>query len=311
MVQALHLFFGIGAVVSPLIAAPFLSYEIPSTTTPCTFNDTNLNAAVEYEITMSKSQVQTPLTIMSACAITCMLCLVSSQKLFSNRAAQYMVLESEQNPAAVSQGDALSKLHGSSSTVKAIVIAMLLTLFFLTQGIENTCNTYLLTFLVNSDLKITQKTAAHINSAFGGSYAIGSIIAVPIAMVLAPSAYIFVLMSMLLLSSVIFAVFLHSNLQFISIAAILLGAGCSALFGNLIALTLQLVNVTNVIGALIVVSSMASSGLYPVIVGGMIEKEPIVLIYQNAVSTVLAIAIAAGLLIYVKIVSKKLPKDKK
>lgn len=266
-------------------------------------NTTELELAETRVKITTASQVNIPLLCMSVNAIMCVICLLLSLKVTNNSKRK-----SDGDLESVDSTNSSSpllrrspyKLSGASRIVTSTAIFIMMALFFLTQGIENTCHTYLMTFLISTQLQITQTTGALINSAFGASYAIGSLIGVPIALILEPSAYIFVLMSLILLSSILFALFLDSSISMIWLASVLLGAGLSALFGNLISLTSQLVEFTNTIGAFVILSSVASSGLYPVMVGGIIDQEPIALIYQNAVSALLAMALAAGLLLYVR-----------
>ena len=245
----------------------------------------------------TRSQVHIPLLLMSLVSTICALCLLQSMKSSKTISGQEPETDQESEP---SMSD-----YSRSVSYRLIVIITMSLLFFLTQGIENTSGTYLMTFVINTDLRLDQNTGALINGAFGAAYAGGSACGVLVALFVPPKKFIFILMTLIVGSCVVFELSLNSNLAGMFIGAILLGAGCSALFGNLISLMSQLINVGNSIGALIILASIASSGLYPLMVGGQIEKRPLVLIEQNAISVLVAMGLAVGLLIYVRKCSKQ------
>ncbi|KAI1287798.1 hypothetical protein HDE_09847 [Halotydeus destructor] len=338
--QALQLVWGVGAFISPLLAEPFIASDVPvikagarGQSLPfanysCSSNQIGNTVALETRtgsdefprvlqgdeaITGIKHQsLIWPFVITSAIA-SVVVTLMLLKPLKSENVDDSDNQETKKSEAALEQQSQQSRTPSSveatehlkdGATERIITIFLVSAVVFFAAGTENTNGSYFMVFLLSTDLHLSKSRALQINSTYNGTYALFRAIGVLLVIYVKPATIIFANIAILLVSTSIYWVY-HDTWELgVWVATILMAVGFSTMYGNIVSVTSQLITVTNLVGAIITLASFSSSAIYPIIIGGEVEREPLVLILENFISIIAVLVLFCSLLIYVKLHSK-------
>ncbi len=243
--HSIHFSFAMGAFLAPLVAIPFLSTPGDS---------------------LSKITILYPI-------IGALSCLVAFGYLaFAINERNISKNNKEDNKNKSGPDQVLNKLQ-------ILFIGLMFVFFFVYVGVEVTYGTYVTTFAVKSDLKLSKPTGAKITATFWGTFATIRFLAIFAAMKLKTIH----IMTASCTSSVIGAVILASagntSQEAIFLATAFLGAGMASIYASGMLWAEQYMTITNRIGAALTVASASGADVFPIVIGQYIEGDPMILMY--------------------------------
>ncbi|KAI1287800.1 hypothetical protein HDE_09845 [Halotydeus destructor] len=334
--QALQLVWGVGAFISPLLAEPFIVSDVPVIKAGArgqallfansSYIKKNLGNTVAIETSTDRGEITTvsrddevikgvkhqslmwPFVITAAIALVVVILMLLKNLRFhdvndsrnqdTSKSTTASEQQSQQSTAPPSAEAKRSLKDGATERIITILIAAVV---FFAAGTENTNGSYFMVFLLSTDLHLSKSRSLQINSTYNGTYALFQAIGVFLVLYVKPVNIIFADLVILLVSTSIYWVY-HDTWELgMWVATILLAVGFSTMYGNMVSVTSQLITVTNLVGAIITIASVLSSAIYPIIIGGEVGKEPLVLILENFISIIAVLVLFCSLLIYVKL----------
>lgn len=174
-------------------------------------------------------------------------------------------------------------------TIWLVAMGSLFLTFFV--GMEQMHLQFLPTFAVNTDLNISPSTAAMMSSAAAFSFTIGRCLSIPLAIKLKPQTILYTNHVLMLLGTIILAIYANSSETMLWVGNIVLGCGFSSVYASIYAFLEQNIRVTNRIGSLFVFAGGLTAALSPSLVGQYIEANPLILVWFNLACCLLCLII--------------------
>lgn len=166
--------------------------------------------------------------------------------------------------------------------------SMFLTFFV---GMEQMHLQFLPTFAVNTELDISPSTAAMIASAAALAFTIGRCLSIPLAIKLKPHTILYANHFLMLLGTIILAIYSNSSETMLWVGNVILGCGFSSVYASIYAFLEQKIRVTNRIGSIFVFAGGLTAAVSPSLVGQYIEANPLILVWFNLVCCLLCLTI--------------------
>jgi fucose permease len=129
-----------------------------------------------------------------------------------------------------------------------------------------------------------------------GAYAVGRFLGIFIIMKIPPLFILSANLGLVLIGNIVLLVWANDNLTMLWTGCIILGAGFSTMFASYAAYMERHLVVTNSVGSCWIVVGSTMAAIYPLIVGGIIERNVVVLTYTNFFS--IAVCTIPLLIIY-------------
>ncbi|CAG7826171.1 unnamed protein product, partial [Allacma fusca] len=169
---------------------------------------------------------------------------------------------------------------------KLILITLASILVGVIQAMEGNAFQYLPTFTHYSEVQMSEVEGANIMSAFTIAYTLGRLAGIFVSLKIIPQILICVNILFVFASSVVLLIAgngsdTHSTML---VGSILLGIGFSTGIPSVFDYLKIHLEITNVVGAILMVAGMGISSIFPLIVGGFIEETPAVIVYLNFAS---------------------------
>lgn len=300
-IQAQHFCFAVGTVLSPLIMSPFLTKEEEEEGVTTTTPDPDAKR---------NSRLFVPFTIIGClCAVTA----VAQTLLFvflryrppppevmmtkeeENNKLEKKRLEAENMPNSL-KGKAIAwiKTQWPGWPIARLVILSAMTLGFY-QGMEMCTMQYFPTFGQNSDVGLSESAAADTLSGLTIAFAVGRGASIILIFKVPPLLILIGNIILCAVGNILLIIWGNTSKSIIWAAGILYGLGFSSLLPSYCAYMERYLEFTNTIGAMMIVSGSFVGSMYPLIVGGFIDDNPLVLTYPPFFSIgmlVLSVAIA-------------------
>ncbi|XP_027198281.2 sodium-dependent glucose transporter 1A-like [Dermatophagoides pteronyssinus] len=274
--QALHFFFGLGTILGPLIAEPFLNNPFNG------FDDNFVANNLVWPYAISAI-----LAITSSLSIFIMYIFIPYEQLKkknikSNESTMNLLVESEDQQLQQQQQRKKNLYRYSVITLAALFLAMY-------SFSEATYLQFSASFCSKVKLKLTQPQAALVSSSLAISFTAFRGVSAFVALKLTPIKMIIIDFIIIIIGNLL--VFFMADTQIIGliIGYILLGAGFSSVVPSLFPLLEQRgYTVTDWIGSIITFSGGVAQVLAPYIIGLWIDRIPYVLVDFTFLSIITA-----------------------
>ncbi|XP_054720646.1 sodium-dependent glucose transporter 1-like [Uloborus diversus] len=284
--QALHFTFGVGGLISPLIAAPFLG----------SYNELQSESFNYDNVTFSAMNLTDEL---------------NSGGLFANipkityaysivGATEFLVVLIYVSTFVISPTDEYSEKEEAKSSIKqnpfffAVVIGLVFALLFIQTGAEIGYAQMITPYAVKGKLKLPITTGSYMTSAFWAAFTISRFSSVFMAM---KFTNLTLIVYDLIVTSVaaVFLTALSSHVWALWLSSVLFGIGIASFFPATVAWFGTHINVTNKIAGVFVCSAAFGELAMPFAISYNIETTPEVFIYMIpascACSTLIVLAV--------------------
>lgn len=265
--QAMHFFYGLGGFISPMIASPFI-VNIDCTSLVEGINTPADQAKINRAQHLSNSR-------------TAFVILGSVQLLITFIVVTVVILEKMniiKTGAAVSQSTSQHSLHSVASekddrggvSLKHIIIITMVTSasLFIYDGIQSSFGDYIYSFAEKSIKGLRKEEGAQLNACFWGLFALGRLIAIPLATRLTALFMLSINLGGILLAAIVMLIF-HTDKTVIYIGTCGLGLFLSSMSPTVISATEQFININPSIASCLVVCAALGETLCPIIVGNL------------------------------------------
>ncbi|CAG7723551.1 unnamed protein product [Allacma fusca] len=313
-IQTQYFSFAIGTIVAPMLMKPFLLEEskTENTTHGVSFPD-SISTAILSSNNTEESQFYIPFSIGGSIIV-----LGASLILFLFFFDKYVPPSqdpSEENQVnedyytspeddTGSMAKLLKKIRNLDwDKITLITLSAFVLGFY--QGMELCTFQFLPTFTHYTDLRLSEPDGAAVLSGLTGAYTAGRLAGILISYKKVSPALILVFnLIFATMGNVILLIFANSNLTLLWVGAVLLGLGYSTVFACVYDHIEKHLQVTNLIGALLLIVGGLVPVVYPLIVGDSVERKPLVLMYVIFFSLSMCTVIFSGIY-YLTVIRKR------
>ena len=294
--HAMHFCFGLGAFLAPLIAGPFLvnqegaealshsSAHLPAPGLNLTVREnTSLASPEDSEYLSSVSSVS------SVWTISTLYPLLSSYGVLSSLPCLYYFAQDTQSHHVTGQIQTQDKANQPTNTttnttrlttkMKLVIVGLLGVFFFLYVGMEVAFGTFISVFAVQSGLGFSRDQASDVSAVFWGTFAAMRGLAVLLAIIARPVLVMWSSFILCLLGSTLLSVWAGQSSLVLYIGTAVLGVGMASIFATGFLWAEQKITVSSKVSAVLIISSSLGAKLFPVMVGNLVERWPMVLHY--------------------------------
>ncbi|KAL3184156.1 hypothetical protein MRX96_032443 [Rhipicephalus microplus] len=303
--QVFHLAFGIGGLLGPFIARPFLSnnsanatapnnpdqihfteniFHRPVNLMPLADNSTARNATSESHVYWAYGTVGAFYVILTISMIVF-----------------YIVDRVDFKPAAP-ESEISAGAEGQRSTVRftRIVLAMMCLYIGMEVAFEGTTSQMVATYAVKSRLHFSKALAARLESTYYLSFAASRLTASLVTIKL-PIFWVLVSVQVILIPTVVtLAVLGSSSSTVLWICTALLGVGQGPVYAAIISWTSGNINLSNKMMGLVAVTDGIGSMTAPVVVGQFLDSDPNVFLYMCLSTSMLCALIFTSMYLYIR-----------
>ena len=174
---------------------------------------------------------------------------------------------------------------------KILTIVLVLIFMHIYLGLEISFGSYLMTFAVNSDLKLSKATGAHLTTLFWSTFTLCRVVTILVVNKVGNGCVICVSLSVTLIATAILTPFGNSSEPLLWTGIALIGCGMSAVWACMFVFLEEYFPVTSVVGSLMIVSGVLGEFVFPVIISAFIKDYPQILLW-----TVLFCSVSISLL---------------
>jgi len=281
-VYALHFCYGVGALITPIMAKPFLR-EAESTAVNGTLFDSELELE-ETEFWTIKSLYPLIFLIMVLPVpfyIYYFIQARGNEKKCKNEKSETEVEETK-------EGEFLNRN-------KTIAVMIFASLFYFTQaGVEHGFRSFTPAFVVNSALGLSRNAAADVLAILYLTFAAVRLLLIPISTLVSSNTILITSSLTLLVSTSILSISGETNLLIMQIGIGLTGAGIASMFAAGMLWLKNVIKLNNKITAIICFASRVSEKVYSLVGGMLMETYPVGFLYVmsgNVVCIIVCICI--------------------
>lgn len=288
--QILEAMYGIGGLLGPTVAAPFLT-ELPVETSndlKPTSNDTIAGRSHELQLVWPYSIAAG--TMLLTAIVLLVVWMISPQTtvhpsredaaLCQASIASVVTYEStdlreEGRPEETIDSQSITKQR----KWKNIVIALTLLFVHVTLGLEISFGSFMTTFAVHSDLHLTVVTGAHITLLYWSTFAFFRIVTCSYIQYTGPGRNIAGCLIVLLIANAIFFPFGGNSEIMLWMGSAVYGIALSSLWASVYSYLEQYFLVSSLVSSLFTMSAMVGELVFPAIISSRIEEEADVLMW--------------------------------
>ncbi|CAG7837050.1 unnamed protein product, partial [Allacma fusca] len=296
-IQGQHFSFALGCIFPSLIFAPFLKQSYKSSSSNETIIESNQTLT---SMTLDPGSVLSRLYV--PCGIIGGMIILGS--IFQLMLFLMVKVPKGEKPLEDQGVEATnSSLERDDQKGKKILLITLGSIFLgVIQAMEGIAFQFLPTFTHYSEVQMSEVEGANIMTAFTIAYTLGRLAGIFVSLKIIPQVLICVNILFVFASSVVLLIAgngsdTHSTML---VGSILLGIGFSTLFPSIFDYLKIHLEITNVVGAILMVAGMSISSISPLIVGVFIEETPAVIVYLNFVCISVGVATFVGIMILVR-----------
>ncbi|XP_050032903.1 sodium-dependent glucose transporter 1A-like [Dermacentor andersoni] len=310
--QAFHLAFGIGGLIAPFIAKPFLS-PVAGGNSSSILNHTfgmaeqayltaNHTSDLSKELLelgsdsghgSGKSQVHYAFAIASALNI---LLVISMIVLYFVDRADFK----PQEPSNTDPAEAVIAQPASAVRFTRTVLAMLCAYVCVYVVLECSSSEMFATFAVKSDLHFTKEAASRVVAVYFFCFSAGRLSAVLLTIKVSVFWIIIASHIVLLPTAVVLAMWGSSRATVLWLGSALTGFAQGPLNAGVTAWTAKYISITNKMMSLVVVTGGVGSMSPPLLVGQFLESSPDVFLYVCLAAASLCIVVFVTMCVYVR-----------
>lgn len=282
VLQGMHGFFGLGAFVSPLIAAPFLDNddgELPPKTVNSTrFEDQHRNFSANISFITADIQrldvlnITYPFSFVGAftlfvAVLHLPVCVISPTE------NEHQVVEKKDKPE-------------KSFFFMFSTILLTYLIFFVFIGTEIGYGQTLTTYAVKGALHATPTVGSYMTSAFWAAFTFSRLISVFLAIKI--SSLVQIVSDICIISiSALILLFLMPNQWALWVATVLFGAGAASAYGAIIGWVGTHINISNKVSSIFTTGVATGEMAMPFIIAYLIDVVPEIFVYVIVVSCIL------------------------
>lgn len=309
--QAIHFMFGSGALIAPLIAEPFLIIRNETAEALHDHEDEEMVFHPENVRLLAPYSVVAGILIFNAILNLLIYKIYPVTTEHPSRSGnkepevqppqQLESVDDKPVKMGIMQPD---KIYTKAYKYwKILTIGLVLLFMHIYLGLEISFGSFLMTFAVNSHLKLSKATGAHLTTLFWSTFTFIRVLTILVIQWAGNAAIILVSMTIVLIASAILAPFGNDDEQLLWIGVALIGIGMSSVWACIFGYLEEFFPVTSVIGSLMICSAVLGEFVFPVIISAFIKDYPQVFLW---VVTFCAVSIFVLFLIISLICRKKL-----
>lgn len=271
VMQLSQALFGVGTIVAPLIAGPYLTGDIDTNSTNTTLEFYEYRVAVTPEERRAKLTI--PFAVLSALTLVGV---VANLLMFFIR--RYEPPPKEILEKSRDEDGEETKLFERPGKLKIVVIALASLCLGSFVCVEGSFFNFSATFAQYIPLKVSAPDAATIQSVFAVAFTIARGLNFFVAMKLKPSQLLIMHYSIIVLSQICL-LFADKSLVVLWIANISIGYGFSAMWSSVLAFTEKYIILNDTVGGVMLAFAGIFGAVIPYLIGWLIESEPMALVY--------------------------------
>ncbi|KAH7936452.1 hypothetical protein HPB52_023437 [Rhipicephalus sanguineus] len=275
--QVFHLAFGVGCLVAPLIAEPFLSAGHNNTTSLFNLTDPYDYSASE----MDESRIYYAFGIASAFHLVLVVAMV----------VLYLV-----DNADVKQENATVVCRKESSgdvRFGRILLALL-------SALRCTTSQMLTAFAVKSELHLTKSAASRVAAVYFFCFAASRLAAALVTLKMSPFQMLLLSHVILVVTAAVFVVWGSVNGAVLWACSALMGIGQAPVYAAVVAWTVAYVNISNKMMSIVIVTAGIGALSPPLLVGQFLDHSPNLFLYVCFLAVLLCVAFFVGTYFYVR-----------
>ncbi|KAI1282602.1 hypothetical protein HDE_12977 [Halotydeus destructor] len=280
--QSMHFAFGLGGLVAPLLASPFLSAgEVPIEGLAL-----NVTSATENSCSPAELQVYIPYAIVgTACILSAILflylfiCHRHTEEHHSRKE------KAEENMAAGVKDEPI--------WTRRIVVLLTALFLFTLLGFEVGMGSFITSFAVMSDHHLTKQVGAYMTSLYWFTYTFFKLIFIPLIAKIGMYGNITLELGILVVANIFLVPFGNSVLWCLWVGVALVGIAITTLWAAVFVLLESYFPVTSGIASFLTVSACVGEWVYPVIMGYAMEADPQLFLWVIFACTVICCALFA------------------
>lgn len=276
--QALHFMFGSGSLIAPLIAEPFLVKR----------NETLIKEGIAVYDQATKLfypySVIAVLLAINAVVMFVVYRLFPETEEHHSRKRRREEEESNKRQQEQQQVTQL-QVQEDEKRVKSYkrwkVFVLVLTLFFMHiyLGLEISFGSFLMTFAVNSSLKLSKATGAHLTTLFWSTFTFIRVLTILVIGWAGNRGVILTSLTLVLSANALLTPFGDSNQLLLWLGVGMIGIGMSSVWACIFGYLEEFFPVTSVIGSLMIVSAVLGEFVFPVIISSFVKDFPQILLW--------------------------------
>jgi MFS family permease len=276
--QALHFFFAIGMVVSPLIDEPFLTPINSTNGTDTDFMSMNEYNEIKVDLIPGASNLLIPFLIGSAGFFIVGIC-----QIILRCYIKYDIPSGDQvKKRTISAASSASQTTITrSKNYKLIVTILAMLLFISYASTEMNSFTFIAEFAVYCDLRLSKSIGAFMSSVMAASFAFSRGLSAFVATKISPKIMLYTSVGMIAVGNVLLITFGNTSVTGLWIAIVILGSGHSSIIGNLYSFLEERIDMTSLICGCCMFSCCVGSIVSPIIVGSFLKQHPSVFGFIN------------------------------
>ncbi|XP_022647863.1 sodium-dependent glucose transporter 1A-like isoform X2 [Varroa destructor] len=293
MLQIYHFAFGVGGLLSPIVAEPFLSLHhkdasasIAHSHMPRSIDlfdpmvDPIINNTLPTQLYLRPSRIEVPYGLIAAIHFM----------LFVSMLVFYCIDPRDPKPQKKAEGD-----EPQPSALKRYSLLMCLSFYLMIYvALESCLGQMLSAFAVKSKLQFTKTQASYLSSLFWTTFTMSRVFSAFWALHSSPRCMMFTEHAMSLAAFFLFLWFGETSRIMVWVCAALVGIGAAGMFATAITWTVEYMALSNKMMSVSTVFSGSGGMAPPFIVGRFIDENPMILMYTCTAITCILTGIMAG-----------------
>ncbi|XP_053212447.1 major facilitator superfamily domain-containing protein 4A-like [Panonychus citri] len=293
--QVLHMSWGVGSLITPVICRPFL---LPTTgdetgivhLSNLTLNGSLIDPVVKPIYTSDDVMVQYAFLIISICALT--LSIPFGCIYFKEKSASINTVDHTKtiNPDNIQQNYSPLKTYSA--------VAMVALISHLVYAIETLIGSLGPSFAVKSDLHMDKKTGVLLTTVFWSCFSFYRLIFIPLTFVISQTKLLISSLIISLVGILITVPWANYYTSCIWAGFTLIGIGISPIFSAAYGMLAKHIIVTSKISSIVFIPGVLGESIHPAIAATLLDKNPISCLYYIGVLGILFVSIYLILLVY-------------
>ncbi|CAG7726218.1 unnamed protein product, partial [Allacma fusca] len=176
-------------------------------------------------------------------------------------------------------GSSIFTSLNAKNTLLLIALSIALKGAFLTMDMMT--KDFLPVFGHFSNLQLSKVEGAHLLISYTSAYAIATILGIILNTKISSLFILYGNIVFIIVGNIFFFLAVNNHEDLVWVSSVLLGVGFSTSIPSIFAFVQLHIDVTNIVGATLLVASAIFAGIFRLIVGGFIEKVPTIFLYLN------------------------------
>ncbi|KAI1286422.1 Major facilitator superfamily domain-containing protein 4A [Halotydeus destructor] len=259
----IHFCFGLGGLMAPLLASPFLS----TGEAPIEGRASNATSAIANHCGSGKLLIYIPYAILGTA------CLFSGS-VFSYLMCYHRHTQEHLSRLAVAHEDVATSDRKDSKWRQRVVVLVAGLFLFSLVSFEIGMSAFIPSFAVLSDHHMTKQMGAYLVSLYWLSYTTFRLVSIPLVDKTGVHRNIVMELGILVVANIFLVPFGNSIQWCLWVGVALVGFGISTMFASVFVLLESYFKVTGRIGSFLTVIAYSGGWVYPIIMGHAIETDP-------------------------------------